>query len=314
MKTVILIERTPFLAILNLLVLSCLIGCASVPSVSSSLPPDSVRVVFGPKKWVPGFRWLDKSGCEEGRLCVSAKICTDNICETVRNLVVDTGSTGLRIRRAALSAKFRKVLFTDKHQKQKESLTVFKCAAFGTKSSFSTIGNQSLCGTTAKLELTLGSMQPKHVIAEIYQEKNSTLQLQTGAGQANGILGVAQDQEQFGLLLTPIFSAKTIFSLDHRFLRVLPSGTPYPDLSKGCQSRTIFDTGTDSVFVGVDDIWSKYSGIVGLRALKSMAIFYPDVTVVGSEKFFKGVCPRNKVYTISTKILKVSATKKEDQK
>ena len=312
MKTVTLIERTTFLAILNLLFLSCLTGCASVSSVSSNLPPDSVRVVFGPENWIPGFRWLDKGGCEEGRMCVSAKICAGNICETVRNLIVDTGSTGLRIRRGALSANFRKTLFKNKHLKQKEGLTVLKCAAFGTKSSFSTIGNQSLCGTTAKLELTLGSMQPKHVIAEIYQEKNSTLQLQTGAGQVNGILGVAQDQEQFQLLLTPIFSAKTIFSLDHRFLRILPSGTPYPDLSKGCQSRTIFDTGTDAVFVRVDDFWSKYSRIVGLRALKSMAVFYPDVTVVGSEKLFKGVCPRNKNYTMSTKILGVSATKKEN--
>lgn len=269
-------------------------SCSSEPQKKESIDQNEIVLNPGPDYVVPGFGWLYKNGCPEKRLCATVRICIKKKCQTVNNLIIDTGSVGLRIKRSALNKGLRSLLPT-----YGKTTTSF-CTQFGSDEN----GKSSpLCGERVKTKLFFGQMPPRSVMAQIYKSHSAVRLRIHGTGQANGILGMAFARERYDQKgFTPL--SLTAFRLSRNRLQILSANAKPPELSGHCESLSFLDTGTPNRkflvpllpikdATGVD-AWS--AKIYGFPALfEAPATFYPnDITVWGHRILYLGHCPDKK--------------------
>ena len=296
-----MLQRLSVWCILGAFLLVC--SCSSEPQKKESIGQNEIVLNPGPEYVVPGFGWLYKNVCPEKRLCATVRICIEDRCQTVNNLIIDTGSVGLRIKRSALNKGLRSLLPT-----YGKTTTSF-CTQFGSDEN----GKSSpLCGELVKTKLFFGQMPPRSVMAQIYKSHSAVRLRIHGTGQANGILGMAFARERHEQKeLTPL--SLTAFRISRNRLQILSATAKPPDLSGHCESLSFLDTGTpDRKFfvpllpikdaTGVDAWSAKIYGFPGL--LKSPATFYPNnITVWGNRILYLGHCPdKEQKYATRTKL------------
>lgn len=296
-----MLQRLSVWCILGAFLLVC--SCSSGPQKKEFIDQNEIVLNSGPDYVVPGFGWLYKNGCPEKRLCATVRICIKKKCQTVNNLIIDTGSVGLRIKRSALNKGLRSLL-----PPYGKTTTSF-CTIFGSDKN----GKSSpLCGERVKTRLFLGTMQPLSVMAQIYTNHSGVRLRVDGTGQANGILGMAFARERHEQKeLTPL--SLTAFRISRNRLQILSATAKPPDLSGHCESLSFLDTGTPDRKVivpllpiknatGVDAWSAKIYGFPGL--LKSPATFYPNnITVWGNRILYLGHCPdKEQKYATRTKL------------
>jgi len=286
-----------------------LTGCSSVPSHVSSENFQPLAKNTIPFKLHPGHFWqyvTGGSGCLD-RLCVSAKICIKTTCEVVDNLLLDTGSVGLKVKEGAFSQKMKRLL--------KETEFTVNGQVITEKASYS---GGDLFGPVNSVSVQVGSYQNKTVNVLVIN-RTSVLSTYMNLIRVNGILGVASNSNGGEAFSWKNYKEGFVSSEITRILlkhdSVLPVGVSYvlsiPKKGPGqgklvltdrsvvsCQKYKqkfgILDTGMPNASVVFKTKNSKTGPlyIVGLPRLKGHTIVYsPSYTI------FKKACYKKyKIY------------------